>query len=65
MKTKIKLSKSDLLDKFEVYQSEATYTTGNKSTHQMIAMYDVEIVIEEIIKEYGHEGKHNKYIKLT
>ena len=65
MKIKQKLSKHDLLDKFEAFQSEATYTSGNKSTHKMIAMYDVEIIIDELIKDYGHQGKTCKYIKLT
>ena len=48
------MSKSDLLDKFEAYQSEATYTSGNKSTHQMIAMIDVEKVIDELIEKLGN-----------
>jgi hypothetical protein len=50
---KIKMSKYDLLDKFQAYESEATYTTGNKSTHQMIAMEDVEKVIDELIEHLG------------
>ena len=54
---KIKMSKYDLLDKFEAYTSEATYTTGNKSTHQMIAMQDVEKVIDEIIEILGNGEK--------
>ena len=64
MKAKQKFSKYDLLDKFEAFESEATYTSGNKSTHQMIAMSDVEIIIDQLIKDYGHQGKHVKYIKL-
>ena len=51
---KIKMSKYDLLDKFQAYESEATYTNGNKSTHQMIAMKDVEKVIDEIIEKLGN-----------
>lgn len=47
------MSKYDLLDKFQAYESEATYTTGNKSTHQMIAMEDVEKVIDELIEHLG------------
>jgi hypothetical protein len=62
--TKQKLSKFDLLDKFKAFESEATYTDGNKSTHQMIAMPDVEVVIDELIEKYGHQGKRVKYIKL-
>lgn len=53
---KVKMSKSDIIDKFEAYQSEATFTSGNKSTHQMIAMADVENVIDELI-EYLGNGK--------
>jgi hypothetical protein len=49
MKAK-KMSKYDLLDKFEAYQSEATFTDGNKSTHQVIAMCDVEKVLDELIE---------------
>ena len=51
---KVKMSKSDLLDKFEAYQSEATFTGGNKSTHQMVAMPDVEAVIDELIEKLGN-----------
>lgn len=54
---KIKMGKYDLLDKFQAYESEATYTTGNKSTHQMIAMADVEKVIDEIIEKLGNSKK--------
>lgn len=54
---KIKMSKSDLIDMFEAYESEATYTTGNQSTHQMIAMADVENVIDEIIEKLGNGKK--------
>lgn len=54
---KIKMSKYDLLDKFQAYQEEATYTSGNKSTHQMIAMVDVERVIDEVIKVLGNGKK--------
>lgn len=54
---KIKMSKSDLLDMFEAYESEATFTKGNKSTHQMIAMGDVENVIDEIIEKLGNGKK--------
>jgi CobQ-like glutamine amidotransferase family enzyme len=55
--SKVKISKYDLLDKFEAYQSEATYTGGNKSTHQMIAMSDVEKVIDELIEKLGNGKK--------
>ena len=65
MKIKQKLGKLDLLDKFKAYESEATYTDGNKSTHQMIAMSDVEIVLEQLIRDYGHIGKYVNYIKLV
>ena len=54
---KIKMSKYDILDKFQAYESEATYTNGNKSTHQMIAMEDVEKVIDQIIEKLGN-GKN-------
>lgn len=52
------MSKFDLLDKFEAYQSEATYTDGNKSTHQMVAMLDIEKVIDEIIEKLGNGKKY-------
>ncbi|MES2593132.1 MAG: hypothetical protein V4608_14715 [Bacteroidota bacterium] len=51
-KVKIKdsyFSKYDLLDKFQAYQSEAAFTSGNKSTHQMVAMSDVEKIIDELV----------------
>ena len=51
---KIKMSKYDLIDSFQAYESEATYKNGNKSTHQMIAMEDVEKVIDEIIEKLGN-----------
>jgi hypothetical protein len=57
MPKEIRMGKYDILDKFEAYQSEATYTTGNKSTHQMIAMEDVEKVIDEIIEKLGNGKK--------
>ena len=47
----MKLSRADLRDKFEAYESEATYTTGNKSTHQMIAMADVDQALDEIMNK--------------
>lgn len=49
------MSKYDLLDKFEAYQSEATFTDGNKSTHQVIAMCDVEKVLDELIENLDGE----------
>ena len=57
MAKKVKMSKYDILDKFQAYQSEATFTGGNKSTHQMIAMEDVEKVIDEIIEKLGNSKK--------
>jgi len=57
MAKEIKMSKYDLLDKFQAYESEATYTNGNKSTHQMIAIEDVEKVIDEIIEKLGNGKK--------
>ena len=53
-KAKAKMSKFDLLDKFEAYQGEATYTVGNKSTHQMVSMSDIEKVIDGIIEKLGN-----------
>jgi hypothetical protein len=50
----VKMSKYDLLDKFEAYQLEATCTGGNKSTHQMVAMPDIEKIIDELIKTLGN-----------
>ncbi len=47
----MKLSRADLRDKFEAYESEATYTTGNKSTHQMIAMADVDQALDEVMNK--------------
>jgi hypothetical protein len=42
MPKKSEWENTDIIWQSEAYQSEATYTTGNKSTHQMIAMEDVE-----------------------
>ena len=68
----MKLSRSDLRGKFEAYESEATYTTGNKSTHQMIAMADVDQALDEImnkgdiihiVSESFYSDLRNKFFK--
>ena len=47
----MKLSKDELMNCFSAYQSEATYTAGNKSTHQMISIDDAKQTLEEIMDD--------------
>ncbi len=51
------MSKYDLIDMFEAYASKATYTDRNMSTHQMVAMSDIEKIIDDLITKLGN-GKN-------
>ena len=64
MKT-VNLAKIDLIDRFKAYQSEATFTSGNKSTHQMVAMSDIGKILDEVLEKYGHQNRYGvKFVKL-
>jgi hypothetical protein len=52
--SEIKMSKYDLLNEFQAFSSEATFVGGNKSTHQMVAMIDIEKVVDRIITKLGN-----------
>jgi len=60
------MSKYDLLDKFEAYETEATFTGGNKITTQVIAMSDLyrvldEIMLDEVVLKLNNVKKTVEY----
>ena len=56
---KVKMSKYDLLDKFEAYQwnVETTHKDGHQIKLDVVAMLDVEKIIDELIEKLGN-GKN-------
>ena len=58
------MSKYDLLDKFEAYQwnTETTHKDGQKIKLDVIAMNDVEKVIDMLIEKLG---KGKDYISIS
>ncbi len=53
----LKISKYDLLDKFQAYECEATFTKGNKITTGVVAMSDIEKILTELYKQFKTDTK--------
>jgi len=48
------MTQFDIMDKFEAYETEATFTRGNKMTTQVVAMDDVRTVVADIAEELAN-----------
>jgi hypothetical protein len=44
-----------MIDKFEAYETEATFTRGNKMTTQVVAMDDIRTIVADIAEELAND----------
>jgi hypothetical protein len=58
----LNMSKADILDKFEAYESKATFTGGNKITTGVVAMSDIEVIVDELIGKLKSNDRELKLI---
>jgi len=54
------MTKYDILDMFEAYETEATFTKGNMKTTSVVAMEDIIKVVDELVLKLSVKTKSKK-----